>query len=99
MPAPTVGPGYELQRRLVEVFTADSTLNSLLFPAWSPQRDASDLRIYGISPSINNRLTIDALPRVIIEVVQDASNWEQYDPSDSGPADVYMHTLTPSDHY
>ena len=97
--APTVGPSYLMQKHLVKLLTEDEELQELLFPVWAPQEAPEDKRIYGISPSINDRKIVDSLPRIIVETEQNSANWEQPDPSDSGPIHVYMHVFVPADHY
>lgn len=101
MTSPVTQPDYEMTRRLVEVFSADSALQSLLYPEWaSPKQGPNDTRIYGAHADIRDIALLTILPRVIIDLQLLSNNWEQEDEdTNSAPVEVHIHSFAPKDQY
>ena len=93
-------PDYELTRRLVEVFSEDADLQSLLYPSWSPAKvNTSDTRIYGAHADIRDPALLLVLPRVIIEATLEENEWEQRDVRRSSPVSVFIHSFAVKEQY
>lgn len=100
----TYTPGYELQRRLVELFRADATLSAspggLLFPAYAPQKDALpggavDRRVYGSRANLPEDPAFrESLPFILVETLEEALNpQEQTMELLNGPVVAFIHTV------
>lgn len=92
---PAFGPGRELAAVLVERLRDDEALNSYLF-AGTAAVDPNDHRIWVSDVELPENLR-SILPRILIEIITDSSNWEQETGTDDGPAEVWTHTFTPRD--
>lgn len=92
---PQFGPARELGAFLIEKLREDEALNSYLF-AGEAAVDANDHRIWLSDVELPENLR-PILPRVLIEIITDSSNWEQETGTDDGPAEVWTHTFTPRD--
>jgi hypothetical protein len=96
----TYGFGAATQRRIVELLRADGALcsdaNGLLFPDYAPRIDETDVRVYESSVQFpTSHALVYALPRLLIEVVERAHDYEQEDPHVlQGPVRVWVHTVT-----
>ncbi len=100
MTAPTTSPDYELTRRLIEVFSDDAELQTLLFPDWSvPKQNVLDTRIYSAHTDIRHPDLLTVTPRVIVDARLDSNDWEQQDARLSSPVTVHIHSLVAKDQY
>lgn len=93
----TYSPAAELTKRLVDLFRANAPLQVLLFPTWSPSTDALDKRVWSafvelpVIPALR-----EALPRVLVECVENAHDREHDDPAIlSSDVTVFIHTVVP----
>lgn len=85
------GPEYELKAVIVAALRSDSQLTNLLYPADVPRVNTLDTRIYESDTDMPPELR-GILPRILVEVDEDTSGWEQEDPAgDIGPATVRLH--------
>lgn len=96
----TLGHGAEMQRRIVNMLRADTTLMSptgLLYPEYAPKLDSNDLRVYTVSARLPaSAVFVRTLPRVLIEVAQMAHSYEQEDTAVlHGPVKLWVHTVVP----
>lgn len=96
----TLGPGEEMQRRIVNLLRADAILSDtttgLLYPEYAPHGDNEDLRVFGSDPTLPNDTStaVSQLPRVLVEVMTYAHPHEQDDPAVlHGPVKVWVHTV------
>lgn len=91
------GPGFELQRAIVAMLVADTTIQGWLFGLGPdgvltapPRAGAGDQRVYGADADIPEAFRT-ILPRILVEVQMAGSTWEQPDQSDSGVARAFTH--------
>lgn len=95
------GPAAGTQRRIIDLLRADGALSAspggLLYPEWSPKVDDDDTRIYSVSAHLPpDSEFVNLLPRILIEVVQRAHDYEQEQPGVlQGPVRVWTHTVVP----
>lgn len=93
-------PDYELTRRLIQIFSADTTMQELLFPSWAPSSQGpKDTRIYGAHVDLREPSLLTVLPRIIIDSRLVSNDWEQPDIKRSGPVVVHFHSLSPREQY
>ena len=96
--------GMELQRRLIELFRADTTLAStsvpsLVFPAWALQVNGEDYRIYEETVELpENPAVREALPRVLVGVLAYPAARDQFGAgAHEGPATATLRIVTPKE--
>jgi hypothetical protein len=98
----TYVPATALRRRLVDVLRANSTLcdpdTGLLYGV-EGRRDSTDMRVWSVDVQFPpDSDLIFALPRVMVECVGRAHDFEQEDPDVlSGPVRLFIHTVVPRD--
>ena len=93
----------EFQRRMIEVFRGDAVLvtpnTGLLFPAWAPQINGDDHRIYEESVELPENPDVrEALPRILIGVRPYPASRDQYGGgAHEGPVRVTIRSVTPKE--
>lgn len=91
------GPEYELKIIIVAALRESTNLHALLFPSDVPQVNPLDTRVYESDAYLPAELR-GVLPRLLVEVDSDTTNWEQEDPAgDLGPITVRLHHFVAQD--
>ena len=98
----TFGPAAETQKRFIELFRADPVLmtpnTGLLFPPYQPQINGDDLRVYPAAVELPENPDLrEALPRVLVETVSFAHDYEQTPTILEGPVTMYTHVVVPKE--
>lgn len=91
-------PDVELAGRVVEILRLEASIQTLLFPSWSPRIDSDDDRVYTSQVNLpEDSAHREALPRVLVDATWQPSQYEQDGPNLMGGVNLFVHVVVPKE--